>query len=377
MIGGRDDLDPIDLDPESDRDAWLSARMSGIGGSDAAAILGEDPHKSPIDVFLERTTGGAAMLDNERTSAGRWLEPIVLDAFARGGSDWPRLGGPLVAVKPPTVRHRVRTWQLGSADALVFEPESVADLLRIDDDDGFLEHGGILDPSSWAREISARRPQALGEVKTHGWFGSRAYDVSEDGDPLISVPGAKRIQCAWYMSLYRVDVCYLIALVDTHLRRTFVLHRDQDLEDMLLEETERFWTRHVLTGDPPPPDGTERYTRYLRDRFGKHGTDLIESTTEVDLATETLLAVKREEKRLKREKELAEQVIKNHIGENDGVRTRLGAVTWRSQSSGKIRQKEALAELYAAVGWTDGEIAEFESRHQQPDHRVLRTPSIK
>jgi len=37
------------------REQWLELRRQGIGGSDAAAILGMNPWKSPMDVWLEKT----------------------------------------------------------------------------------------------------------------------------------------------------------------------------------------------------------------------------------------------------------------------------------------------------------------------------------
>ena len=37
-----------------DHDAWLKARMYGIGGSDASAIVGMNPYKSNIDLFEEK-----------------------------------------------------------------------------------------------------------------------------------------------------------------------------------------------------------------------------------------------------------------------------------------------------------------------------------
>lgn len=361
LIAGREDLIAVDSDRDSDPVAWFKMRMQGIGGSDAAAVLGEDPNKAAIDVWLERTTGPDPSFDNERTAAGRWLEPLVLDAFARGGERWPRSGGPMAYVKPPTVRHRARQWQFGSADAMLFEDHGIG-------------CGGESDPYANTAAMLALTPSALGEVKTHGWLGSRAYDLSDDGDPIISVPGAKRIQCAWYQSMFQVDVCYLIALVDTHLRRTFVLHRDLDLEATMLEEIERFWTRCVVAGVPPEPDGSSRYGKYLKERFRRHDVELLESTPEIELATESLLEIKREQKKLQRARDRAEQIIKSHIGDMGGVRTTLGSLTWHLQSPGKLKQAQALGELYQTVGWSDDQIAEFESRHQQPDHRVLRTP---
>jgi predicted phage-related endonuclease len=372
VIAGNANLVPIDLDAEDDRNAWVAARMAGIGGSDAAAVLGEDQYKGPIDVWQERVMGGAAAFsDNVRTIGGRWLEPKVLDAFGRGGAEWPRPGDSLVIIKPPTVYHRDRPWQRGSADGLACDP----DVLRASYPT--LSMVGGLQGGQLALAFVRLKPAALVEAKTHGWFGSRGYDLNDDGNAVISVPPAKRIQCAWYMALYDVDLCYLAALVDTHHRKTFVLPRDRELESMMLEEVERFWTRHVLTGDPPPVDGTSRYTAYLRERYRKHGAEMVGTTEQVDLATETLQAIKGDMKRLKADAELAQQVIKNHIGEHAGAVTSHGAVTWKSQASGKLRDKDARDALYLALGWTDAEILEFEERYKQPDHRVLRLPKVK
>lgn len=357
MIGGCAELVSVDLDPEADREAWIAARLHGIGGSDAAAILGEHPQKSPIDVWAERVTGVQLFVDTERTEMGRILEPIVSDLFAAG--KWPRSGGPLKIVKPPSVYHRDRPWFRGSPDGFVYYPDQLevinvapgVDLLR-----------------------GPYKPAALLEIKTHGWFGSRGYALDGDGSAVISVPPDKRIQVAWYQALCEIDVGYLACLVDTHLRRTFVIQRDRELEAMILEEVDLFWRRYVLTGEPPPPDGTERYTKHLRGRFRTHRAELVESTPEIELAAEALIAVKREQKRLEKERELAEQVIKRHIGDAAGVKTALGAVTWKSQASGKLRDKEVRRALYHELGWTDLEIAAHEEQYKQPDHRVLRTP---
>ena len=44
------------------RDKWLELRRQGIGGSDAAAIMGLNPWKTPMDIWLEKT---GEFLDDE------------------------------------------------------------------------------------------------------------------------------------------------------------------------------------------------------------------------------------------------------------------------------------------------------------------------
>lgn len=372
MVAGRQWLVPVLLDPDADRDQWVESRLAGIGGSDASAVVHEHPTKTAIDVWLERRTGASDFQDNDRTVVGRMLESSVLRWFENGGEEWPRSGAPFVIGKPPTVYHRDRPWQRGSADGLIYEPEQVATIAPPNS-----VMRTIIDTRSKSRDmqlcLSPLVPVAGVEIKTHGWFASRAYEFTEEGAP-VSVPPDKRIQVAWYQELYDLDVFYLVALVDTHLRKTYVIERDRDLGATLLEECERFWRVNVVGGAQPEPDGSESYKAYLRTRFAKHNAELVASTPEIDAAATRLLEVKRAQKAAEDEREKLEQVIKSFIGESAGVKTALGSITWKSQASGKLRDKEARAELYTALGWTDTEIRLFEKRFAQPDHRVMRTP---
>lgn len=355
-IGGCSHLVPIELDAEQDRDAWVAARISGLGGSEIAAIVGEHPNKSAIDVWLEKVGSATPAFDNDRTRVGRMLEPIVLSWYARGAPEWNRPGEPLVVGKPPTCYHRARPWQRGSPDGFAYYPEQAVTIAP-----------GV--------ELvkSPLRPDHLVEVKTHGWFASRSYETTDDGVP-IDVPTDKRIQCAWYMALFDMERCHLVALVDTHIQRTYVIHRDLHVEDYLLEEADRFWREHVETTTPPSPDGSESFGKYLSQRFKTHRPDLISATPEINTVARKLLRCKRAAKKLERVQELCEQQIKQFIGDAAGVKTLYGAVTWKSQRSGKLKVSEALDELYKHAGFTDAEIAAFENRLQSPDHRVLRTP---
>lgn len=63
------------------REEWLTLRQRGIGGSDAAAIMGLNQYKSPIDVFLEKTTPVTESADNAYTRWGKRLEAVIRDAF--------------------------------------------------------------------------------------------------------------------------------------------------------------------------------------------------------------------------------------------------------------------------------------------------------
>lgn len=66
-----------------DEAAWLAARRAGIGGSDAAAVLGLSPFDTPLAVYARKL---GLMDDTAETPAmrfGKLLEPIIADEYVR------------------------------------------------------------------------------------------------------------------------------------------------------------------------------------------------------------------------------------------------------------------------------------------------------
>lgn len=66
-----------------DRKAWLEERRKGIGGSDAAAVLGKSPYMSPIHLFQDKT--GRTQIDDEMAERLEWgiiLEGPISERYA-------------------------------------------------------------------------------------------------------------------------------------------------------------------------------------------------------------------------------------------------------------------------------------------------------
>lgn len=61
---------------------WHNRRRCGIGGSDAAAVLGESKYKTPYDVWLSKTGRSDPTPDNNAMRAGRLLEPVIRKEYA-------------------------------------------------------------------------------------------------------------------------------------------------------------------------------------------------------------------------------------------------------------------------------------------------------
>ena len=60
---------------------WLRLRKGGIGGSDAGAMCGLNPYRSPMAVYWEKTTDTLDLSDNEAMRQGRDLENYVAQRF--------------------------------------------------------------------------------------------------------------------------------------------------------------------------------------------------------------------------------------------------------------------------------------------------------
>jgi putative phage-type endonuclease len=65
------------------REDWLRERRRGIGGSEAAAILGLSPWATPLDVYLDKIGEGEDVEETEAMYFGTILEGVVADEFSR------------------------------------------------------------------------------------------------------------------------------------------------------------------------------------------------------------------------------------------------------------------------------------------------------
>lgn len=102
------------LSADADRDAWLTARRSGIGSSDLAAILGISRYGNALRVWHDKT-GGLPLEsdDSEPALWGRALEDTVAREWARRNRSVVRRVG--------LVANTDRPWQMCTLDRRVLE----------------------------------------------------------------------------------------------------------------------------------------------------------------------------------------------------------------------------------------------------------------
>lgn len=274
---------------EKEREAWLAQRRTGITGTDVSAILGINPWASPLDVWLEKRNQAIPKVQNMAMKLGNLLEPVVATLYED------QTGAELV--NPGFLRHKERDWHIGTPDriSIIKNPEEVY---------------------SWWHLI---------EIKT-------ARSGNDWGEPETDqIPRQYLTQVAWYLSLTDLQEAHVAVLIGASDYRRYVVHRDLELEGVLLERCEAFWKNNVLAGQMPQVDGSETATKYITDRFPRNFEPLrLADSGEIALA-QRLKAARDAKAAAEKQQDECENLLKIAIGDAEGIDLgALGKITWKN-----------------------------------------------
>lgn len=296
-----------------------SQRLDGITATDVAAICGLHPHKSAIDVWLEKTGQSPPSPDTERSKWGDILEPVVRRDYEE--------------------RHDVR----------VDVPGTLTDL----------EHAWMMaTPDGLVHQRGAADPDRGLEIKTHTFRIAHLY-----GDPgSDQIPLWELVQCMWGMAVTDLERWDLCAFIDNQ-PTDYIIDRDDEAIGTLIEKAERFYVDCVQGGEPPAPDGSESYDRWLLKRWPNNPANLVdigeddETFTLVDRARELRAAAAD----LEREHQEIRQKLMLKIGDAEGLtwkdaKGRAQKVTWkrskptrRTDSAGAFTDVKNSAALFVSA----------------------------
>lgn len=274
---------------------WQHFRRRGIGGSDAAALIGTSPWDGPYSIWLQKVKG----LNKDLGEYGEWghrLEPVVADAYAE------RNGVRLVEC-PYVLAHPNRDWQLGNID------RAVASI------DGKFRRGLEIKTTSarnWDGEISA------------SWFA----------------------QVQHYMAVTNTEAWDIAALIGGQKYEQFTVERDDQFIERLVNVEGEFWEHNVLNEVPPPPDETRTMSELLGSMPAIGSVELDE---EVRTVIEELKVTKQTIKELGAVKTQLENKVKAALGDNEeGTHRGMPIVKWPSYEVNRIDSK-ALKRMYPDV----------------------------
>lgn len=273
-------------------DEWLEYRRNGIGGSDAAAICGLNPHKSPMQVWLEKTGQAPYEEAGEAAYWGNVLEPVIMDEFARRT-------GLEVGRELSILQHEQHQFMIATLDGIVY-----------------------------CRE---RKESFVFEAKTANAFSSKQWDEG--------VPDYYQLQVQHYMAVTGFRGAYVAALIGGQTFKHYYIPRDEELIKMLVELERRFWN-YVITTSPPPVDGSNASTLFINKLYP------IGTSTSIELPNDATALIQQYEEAVELEKQAAEKKdlavnkLKDLLKENETGTINEHRVIWKTIESEKFDSKK-------------------------------------
>lgn len=291
---------------EQRREAWLKDRMSGIGGSEVAAIVLPPEERpswcSPLKLWLDKR-GMSENQENKAMRAGKRMERAILELYAEA-----------------------RGVAITFADPWEFIRDKQLPIL-----------GASLD-ARWSE--GDRRPVDAKNIRFKD--GSKYGDCGSDRIPLYYA-----CQLSIQAMVTDSPCAELAPLFSGQDVEWFTIHRDPEVEAIIREKVAAWWERHIVQGHQPDLDGTDSTTEFLRKRFPKATDRTVEPTQQVlDLIQQRREAYAAEQA-AKLARQEAENRIKAFMGDAQAIP---GLCTWKNnRGSTEVNHEGALLELLSTL----------------------------
>lgn len=300
------------------REDWLELRRKSLGGSDAAAVLGESPWKSPLTLYAEKK----GLIDDKVTSEamrqGTDLEAYVANRFMEAT-------GKKVRRSNFMYMHDYHDFITANIDRDVVD-----------------ENAGL-------------------ECKVMNVYSDAK--LRQEGHHLI--PEQYYYQCQHYMMVMGYDHMYLAVLVPPFDFWWEKIDRNDDAIESLLHREIEFWINHIEQSQPPEADGSESSLSTLAWLHPQdNGEEVwIDTDMEIQRYQELTQTIKRMEK----QKDELRARICSDIGDASFGRSDKYVVSWKAQEKTGIDSKY-LRENYPEV---------YEECKTHTSFRVMRIKEIK
>lgn len=259
--------DDVKIIEYSDNEEWENIRGNRIGGSDSGAVIGVNPYKTAIDVYIDKTEG-SDFKGNKYTHWGHKLEKNVFEEFQDEHNDL------YCYTVPYTLK---RDCLVANLDGLIYDPIS--------------EKWGVL------------------EIKTANAYAGKEWNGE-------TIPDSYFAQVQHYLYVTGLDFAYVACLIGGNTYKEFYVERSEEDINYLVNKVTDFWNNNILKGIPPMPDGTEAYSKYLLKKTDSSNDEIIELET-IDNKGQEYKAIKNEIEALEKKKKLIEQEILKTMNEND------------------------------------------------------------
>ena len=287
--------------PEVGSDEWHAIRRTGIGGSDAAAVLNLSPWANPLDVYLDKVGEAEKLEETDPMHWGILLEPVIATETAVVMSE--RLGRPVkLQNRQRTYRSKVHPWMLANLDRIVVESD------------------------------------ALVEIKAVGFHsGRKDYGIEETDE----VPAQYIAQVQHQLAVTGRSEGWLSVLIGGQDHRLYYIARDERFIDAMTQLEHKFWTEHVVPQVPPEIDDkwdADGVADTLARLYGKPDNDEMLEPEDWQPVMKAITDLRSLTVTMKADANVRtgyQNRIKEYIGDAGGLESPVGKITWKKSKDGE------------------------------------------
>lgn len=291
---------------EMNRQEWLEARTKGLGGSDAAIVLGLNKWKTPFELWLEKT--GQVTTQESQSEAAYWgtmLEDMVAKEFEKRS-------GKKVRRRNAILQHPEHEFIIANVDRLVVGEKAVL------------------------------------ECKTTSAYNAKEWQDDE-------VPESYIVQVQHYLGVLGPEYkkAYIAVLIGGNKFVWKEIERDEELIDMIFQAEQHFWHEYVEKNIPPKLDGSSAAEEYLKKRYSNaEPGKTVDLKHEYKSKIEELLSLKETIKQLEEQEKALENEIKNELKDAEYGMVGNYQISWKPIVSNKVdskKLKEKFPHVYEQV----------------------------
>lgn len=293
-------------------DDWHTLREKRIGGSDIGAIIGVNPYKSIVDVYVDKTEG-SNFKGNELTHWGHMLEGTILKEFSN--------------------KHK---------ELIVYEvPYSVVNDFLIANLDGALKDKETGD-------------YGVLEIKTTSLWNKKDWEDNV-------IPQYYYAQVQHYLMLTGYKFAYIAVLIGGQQYKEFKIERNEEDIELIRNKATEFYQENLLKKIPPMPDGSDAYMNYLKQKALEIENNEVIEFADLEEKAVKIKELSKEINSLKKEQDLLKEEIMLELINNGTQKGVAGKFKFNIQTR-KTPDFEAMAKENLELM---EQYKELESKHQK------------
>ena len=271
----------------------LEQRKKGIGASEAASVLGLNPYRTPLEVWMQKK-GLIETLETPAMRLGTRLEPVIAEMYQEAtgfelllGTTWPYKNNSIIFATPDRiVRGKNKGLEIKTANARMAE--------------------------NWGKEGTDEIPQHY------------------------------LIQCILCMAVTDLPEWDVAALIGGQDFRIYNIQRDVDLENSIIEKLLEWWETYIVGNREPEIDSSRSCADYLASKYPRNFKPLKEADADTEQLIQRLAEVRYSLKSFEEQEEAIKNLLKNYIGDADGVQGQSGKCTWKASKDTKQTDYQAI-----------------------------------